>query len=263
MSIVVFVMNQKSVAAVLLLGLAVLCGCESARYEPPETLSKEAPSVAPPAISLNEAQILERATNQPVAVLDGTNWRALFDGRTLAGWQPIDFGGKARVEARPGLIFLTRGEPFNGIRFTNNLPNTDYEVSFEAMRVTGSDFFGSLTFPVRDSHCTLVVGGWGGGIVGLSSVDGADASENETTNYLSFEGGRWYRIRLRVTAEKIEAWVEQKKVVNVTTTGRKVALRFGEIDLSKPFGITSWDTAAAVREIKIRPITTSDSPAEK
>ena len=256
-------MNQKSVAAGLLLGLVVLCGCESARYEPPQALSNDAPSVPPPTLSLNEVQILERAVNQPPATLDGDNWRALFDGRTLAGWQAIDFGGKARVEARPGLIYMSRGEPFNGIRFTNDLPATDYEVSFEAMRVVGSDFFGSLTFPVRDSHCTLVVGGWGGGIVGLSSIDGADASENETTNYLTFEGGRWYRIRLRVTAEKIEAWVEQKKVVNVTTIGRKVALRFGEIDLSKPFGITCWDTAAAVREIKVRPITTSDSPAER
>jgi hypothetical protein len=256
-------MNQKNVAAILLLGLGVLCGCESARYQPPEALSNEAPSLPPPALSLNEVQILERGAAQPPAALDGDNWKALFDGRSLAGWQPIDFGGKARVDLRSGLIFLTRGEPFNGIRFTNALPNTDYEVSLEAMRVTGSDFFCALTFPVRDSHCTLIVGGWGGGIVGLSSLDGADASENETTNYLTFEGGRWYRIRLRVTAEKIEAWVEQKKVVNVTTTGRKVSLRVGEIDLSKPFGITSWDTASAVREIKVRPISASDSPAER
>jgi hypothetical protein len=57
--------------------------------------------------------------------------------------------------------------------------------------------------------------------------------------------------------------VEQKKVVNVTTTGRKVSLRFGDIELSKPLGITCWDTASAVREIKIRHIATPDSPAEQ
>ena len=27
----------------------------------------------------------------------------------------------------------------------------------------------------------LIVGGWGGTVVGLSSIDGMDASENETT----------------------------------------------------------------------------------
>ena len=67
---------------------------------------------------------------------------------------------------------------------------------------------------------------------------------------------------MRVTAEKIEAWVEQKKVANVTTTGRKVSLRFGEIELSKPLGITSWETGAALREIKIREVSAPDSATE-
>ena len=181
----------------------------------------------------------------------------------MGDWSAVDYGGKARVEVRPGLIFLSRGEPFNGIHQTNAPLATDYEISLEAMRVSGSDFFCGLTFPVRDSHCSLIVGGWGGTLVGLSNLDGADASENETTQSISFETGRWYRLRLRVTAEKIEAWVEQKKVVNVTTTGRKVSLRFGDIELSKPLGITCWDTAAAVREIKIRSISTPDSTAER
>jgi hypothetical protein len=119
-----------------------------------------------------------------------------------------------------------------------------------------------LTFPVRDSFCSLIVGGWGGTLVGLSNLDGADASENETTQSVSFETGRWYRIRLRVTENKIEAWIEQKKVVNLTTTGRKVSLRFGDIELSKPLGIAAWDTGAALREIKIRTVTAPESPQE-
>ena len=69
-------------------------------------------------------------------------------------------------------------------------------------------------------------------------------------------------IRVRVTENKIEAWIEQKKVANVTTTGRKVSLRFGDIELSKPFGIASWDTGGAVREVKIRSISIPDSPKE-
>lgn len=261
MAILIPAMNQK-LFTLGLLAVLVACGCESARYQPSQALSQNPPSVAPPALTLNEVQILERAVAQPPAPVEGDGWEPLFDGRSLVGWQAIDYGGKGRVEARPGLIFLSQGEPFNGLHRTNVASTVGYELSLEAMRVSGSDFFCGLTFPVNDSHCSLIVGGWGGGVVGLSSLDGADASENETTQYVAFENGRWYRIRLRVTAAKIEAWVEQKKVVNVTTTGRKVSLRFGDIELSKPLGITCWDTAAAVREIKIRPMTTPDSRAE-
>jgi len=50
--------------------------------------------------------------------------------------------------------------------------------------------------------------------------------------------------------------------VNVTTTGRKVSLRFGDIELSKPLGITSWDTGAALREIEMHTVTAPDSPGE-
>jgi hypothetical protein len=135
----------------------------------------------------------------------------------------------------------------------------NYEVSLEAMRVAGSDFFCGLTFPVQNTFCSLILGGWGGSVVGLSNLEGADASENETTQFISFENGRWYRVRLRVSESRIEAWIEQKKVVDVVTTGRKISLRFGDIELSKPFGISSWMTSAAVREIKLRAI---EGPAD-
>lgn len=261
MAIIDAAMNRKIIVPGLLAVFA-LCGCESARYEPAEALTHNPPSQPPPVLSLNEIQILEKAAAQAPQPVDGEGWQPLFDGRSLSGWKAVDYGGTGRVELRPGLIYLSPGQPFNGIHRTNAPYTVGYEISLEAMRVSGSDFFCGLTFPVSDSHCSLIVGGWGGGVVGLSNLDGADASENETTQYISFETGRWYRIRLRVTAEKIEAWVEQKKVANVTTTGRKVSLRFGDIELSKPFGITCWDTAAAVREIKIRQVATPDSPPE-
>ena len=217
---------------------------------------------APPTLNLNEAQFLERAAAQPVTPVAGEGWQPMFDGESLAGWRMTDFGGKGRATARKGLIHLSTGDPFTGINWTNAVTKIDYEISLDAMRTSGSDFFCALTFPVGDSHCSLIVGGWGGTIVGLSSLDGADASENDTTQYISFETGKWYRIRLRVTAQKIEAWVEQKKVVNVNTSGRKISMRFGEIELSKPLGLAAWDTGAAFREIKMRHVTTPDSPTE-
>jgi hypothetical protein len=237
-------------------------GCATDRFKPSQALPDTNVRNSPPELNLTEMQILDHAAAQPPASVAGEGWRPLFDGHSLDGWRITEFGGQGRVAVRKGLLLFSAGTPFTGVRWTNDPPKMNYEISLEAMRVTGSDFFCGLTFPVRDSFCSLIVGGWGGTLVGLSNLDGADASENETTQFVSFETGRWYRVRLRVTENKIEAWIEQKKVVNVTTTGRKLSLRFGDIELSKPLGFASWDTGAALREIKIRTVTTPDSPAE-
>ena len=140
-----------------------------------------------------------------------------------------------------------------GVTWTNDIPRMDFEVELEAMRVDGSDFFCALTFPVRNDPCSLIVGGWGGGVVGLSSLDGQDASSNETTKYLNFENGRWYNIRLRVKPKSIQAWIDNDKVVDVVTTGHKMSIR-SEVELSVPFGIATWSTTGALRNIRVRPL---------
>ena len=244
------------VGSLLLVGLA---GCESARTTPSETAPRGEIRALEPSASATENQILTAAAAQPLGPVEGGGWRSLFDGKSLTGWRVTEFDSGGRVEVQHGLLVFWMGEPFVGVNYTNRIPTVNYEVAFEAMRVAGSDFFCGLTFPVHDSHCSLIVGGWGGGVVGISSLDGADASENETTQFVTFETGRWYRIRVRVSEQKLEAWIEQKKVVDVVTTGRKISTRFGDIELSKPFGLASWSTSAAFRGIRIRDV---NGPAE-
>ena len=139
-----------------------------------------------------------------------------------------------------------------GVTWTGALPHSNYEVRFEAARQRGNDFFASLTFPVKDSFCTWVTGGWGGDIVGLSSLDGWDASDNETRSYLNFENGRWYSFRLRVTDDRIQAWINDQPIINVEIAGRSISLRRGEIKLSAPFGFASYNTAGDLRKIEYR-----------
>lgn len=187
-------------------------------------------------------------------------WRTLFDGRELGGWKKTEFdeGGEVRVEnpfrGGPGAMIIEPGAYLSGITWSREaeLPRTNYEITLEAMKLDGSDFFCGLTFPVRDSACTLIVGGWGGMVIGLSSIDDMDASENETTSAMEFAPNRWYRIRLRVTAEKIEAWIDNRHMVDVETKDRKIGLRWGDIEKSLPLGIAAYQTKAAVREIKLR-----------
>lgn len=179
----------------------------------------------------------------------------MFDGRSLTGWKILDninFDGHGEVSVKDGEIILAVGRPMTGIRWVGDeLPKTNYEVTLEARRIDGSDFFCGMTFPVEKSHCSLVLGGWGGSLTGLSCLDGFDASENETTGSVSFKQGKWYKIRLRVTPEQIQAWVDGERIVDVKIAGRKVSLRW-EMDPMPPFGIATYATKGGVRNILLK-----------
>lgn len=185
--------------------------------------------------------------------------RPLFDGTSLAGWEVTGFGEHGPVTVRNGAIVLGTGNPMTGITWKGDFPRMNYEVTLEAMRVEGRDFFSTITFPVGDDPCSLVVGGWGGTVVGLSSIEGADASENETSQGMRFENGRWYRIRLRVTDEKIQAWIDDQQVVDFTHVDRLLSIRV-EVAPNKPFGIATWRTTGALRNLELREIPAGPRP---
>jgi hypothetical protein len=187
---------------------------------------------------------------------------SLFDGKTLAGWKKTEFGGEGDVEVADGRIVMRAGNPMTGITWTGEYPRMDYELSLEAMRVDGSDFFCGLTFPVGDSPCTFIVGGWGGGVIGLSSINGMDASENETTRYQEFENGKWHKIRVRVTKDKIESWLDDKQMADVETKDRKISIR-PEVELSRPLGVACFATTAALRDIRVRKLDPKEAAAKK
>lgn len=181
----------------------------------------------------------------------GADWQPLFDGKTLAGWTPTKFGGGGEIEVKDGALVLNQGI-LTGVNYTNPVPTVDYEVAFEARRTSGQDFFCGFTFPVRDSHATLVLGGWGGAVVGISSLNNQDASQNDTTQYRNFKTGQWYRFRLSVTATNLSLWLDDEHLINADITGVEVSLRPGEIELSKPFGIATWSTTGEIRDLKLR-----------
>jgi len=189
-------------------------------------------------------------TGETTADKDG--WQSLFDGKSLGKWKPAAFSDNGRIEIKDGTIAIGTGKPMAGITWTNEPPaRMDYELELEAMRTDGEDFFCGLTFPFKTNSCTLVVGGWGGTVVGLSSIDYADASQNETTATMTFENKRWYTIRVKVTKDKIEAWIDKKKIVDVEIANRKLSVRW-EIEACIPLGIATWNTASAIRNIRFR-----------
>jgi hypothetical protein len=216
--------------------------------------------LAAAATAVGAAEPKPSATNSVEAA---AGWQSLFDGKSLKGWKVTDFAGHADVVVDPkfrpdpkapasAAMIFEEGAVMTGVTWTNPPPKGEYEVSLDAMKIDGTDFFGALTFPAGDGHCSLIVGGWGGGLVGISSIDGMDASENETTKYMSFEKNRWYHIRVLVTKKKIEAWIDKEKVANVEIADHRITVRPGEIELAEPFGITAYQTKSAIRDIRLR-----------
>jgi hypothetical protein len=219
----------------------------------------------PLAVGIAVAMVLSSggpgAPAQPPAK-DQPAWKDLFDGKTLTGWKVTDFGDGGKVAVKDGAIVIEKAEPMNGVTYARgDFPKMDYEVRLEAKKVDGNDFFCTTTFPVGDAFCSLVVGGWGGTTIGLSSVNYEDASMNETNTSKEFERGRWYAVRIRVTKDRIRAWIDDESVVDLPTEDRKFTTRI-ECEPSKPFGVATYRTAAALRSVRVRGLTDAEKKAE-
>lgn len=178
----------------------------------------------------------------------------LFDGKSLKNWEITDYAGKGEIKVgKKGVLVMEMGAELSGIHWKGQpIPKVNYEITLEARRTMGNDFFCGLTFPYKDSHATLILGGWGGSLIGISSIDDFDASENETGDAFIFEDKKWYAIKLRVSEEELIVWLDEKKVIDCEVADRKVSMRFGEIEMSVPLGITTYATSGEFRNLKLK-----------
>jgi hypothetical protein len=54
-----------------------------------------------------------------------------------------------------------------------------------------------------------------------------------------------------VTEKRLETWVDKEQVVDLDTSEVKLGIRI-ECNVSTPFGIASYDTVGALKDIKVR-----------
>jgi len=247
---------MTSFAAIVVTGL-LWGGCHQAAQPPESTGPSRAQAelqpapVQPAPVPAAPAVIAEKPEAKTAPVPETGREIRLFDGKTQGQWKVTDFGGQGEVSVKDGAIHMATGSYMTGITWTGPVIRMNYEISLEAMRVEGSDFFCGLTFPIGEKPCTLILGGWGGSLCGLSSIDHFDASENSTTRMIGFENGKWYRVRLRVIPDRIQAWLDDEVLVDEDITGKNIDIRL-EVEESKPLGIATWNTAGAVRNIKLK-----------
>ena len=187
----------------------------------------------------------------------------LFDGKTLKNWKITRFGGEGDVRVEDEMLIIDQGEPITGVTWDGpELPRVNYEISFDAQRVQGNDFFCALTFPVKKDPCSLILGGWGGTVIGLSNINNFDASENDTTDYFSFENKKWYKVRVRVDDQFIQCWLDEDQIVKVDHTQERISIRI-EMELSKPLGIATFQTRGAIKNMQLVHLKTENAATSK
>ncbi|GIW99802.1 MAG: hypothetical protein KatS3mg111_3135 [Pirellulaceae bacterium] len=192
---------------------------------------------------------------------DKEGWRPLLPPQGLSGWEITDYGERGVVRRDGEQLIIEAGDPLNGITYLGkDFPKENFEIYLEASRLEGRDFFCGLTFPVGEEFCSLIAGGWGGTIVGLSSVDGFDASENATTTAEDFENDRWYRFLVRVDDEYVRVWIDGEEFFRQEREGHEFSTRI-EVYANQPLGLATFMTKAAVRNFRWRPLAVSPKSA--
>jgi hypothetical protein len=177
---------------------------------------------------------------------------SLFDGKTLGNWKVTNFFRHGDVYVKDNCLIMEKSNAYlTGVNWDGPVPRINYEISFEAIRLEGKDFFCGLTFPVDANYASLILSGWSGNVSGISSINGMDASENETTKNIPFRNDRWYKVVLRVIPGRIQAWLDGKQILDVDITGKKISVR-SEVEPSKPLGLATYMSSGAVRKIRLK-----------
>jgi len=233
-------------ALCLALTISLLVGCADFQAQSRAESAKE----------YNELGLWINNTNElaklPAPPKPNDGWLSLFNGKDLSGWEETDYAGRGNVKVQNGELHIENGLVITGVTYTNKtaLPKTNYEIEYEAKKLNGTDFFGLLTFPVGDAHASLVTGGWGGAVTGISSINSMDASENNTTVYLKFNKDHWYKFRLSVTPDNLSVWMTPKEhLIPLNATVASVVKSYQEDAAKAGQTLTAEQAESALRAI--------------
>ena len=218
------------------------------------------PAFSPTTTTADEPQAAAAAAENQTHKSPAAVWKPL-EIRPGGSWVECRFGGDGPVAIKDGVISLGFGDPLTGVRWEGEFPRIDYEIELEARRTNGFDFFCGLTLPVGDQRCSLILGGWGGSLIGISSIDGLDASSNETMLIRQFEQNRWYKVRMEVSQARLRAWLDDKKIVDWQRDGRPLDIR-GEMEQTAPVGIAAFQCESEIRNVRIRRLPAEPADAE-
>jgi alpha-N-arabinofuranosidase len=116
----------------------------------------------------------------------------------------------------------------------------DYELTLEAQKIEGAEGF-IVMFRVADAGRFYWVnfGGWGNREHGIQKNGGAMGKHVEG----SIEKGRWYKVRIRCEGARIQAFLDEQRVLDETD-------EHGAI-LQGGVGLNGWNSKVQFRNIKV------------
>jgi hypothetical protein len=175
----------------------------------------------------------------------------MFDGATMRGWRR-GFGGvfgtDGELSAGDGELLLAGGRTSTGVAWAGQFPLVDYEVRLEAKRLVPNNSLCNILAPVDSQHCLFTLGA----VTGVSFLNGREAYWNPSRASLGRDVGRWYGVRLRVTAVRIAAWVDEAPLFDMPRRAYVPHLPGGH-DALKPLGLFVPARArSALRSIRFR-----------
>ena len=179
---------------------------------------------------------------------DADGYVSLFDGETLTGWhknpQPIGHGTGGLWTVEDGAICGEQDPPAsgNGGILLTDQKFGDFELLLDMKPDWGPDS-GLFIRSNDQGQCIQMM---------------VDYHEDGSVGHLYGEGTGGWSARpfdLNGTYDDGEAAGEgdDKRIVNLETTGKKIGIR-ADIDASKPFGFASYQTRAALRDIRLKEV---------
>ncbi|MEI6603982.1 MAG: family 16 glycoside hydrolase [Verrucomicrobiota bacterium] len=117
----------------------------------------------------------------------------------------------------------------------------DYELTLEARKIEGSEGF-IVMFRAADTGQFYWVnfGGWGNSKHGLQKNGGASGKHAEGI----IEKGRWYKVRIRCEGARIQAFLDDHRVLDDTDTDGPI--------LKGAVGLNGWNSKVQFRKIKVK-----------
>ena len=225
------------------------------------SLSAQEPSTSGGKKAKNAAGKENTVASKASSKNDG--WHILLPKEGLKGWTVTDFLEPGKIERKGNTLVLGIGAPMTGITYKGkDIPSEGYEIEVQANRLEGSDFLCGLTFPIKNGFCSFIAGGWGGSIVGLSSVDGSDASENATTTNGEFKNNTWYTFRIVIDDEYVRGFIDDEEYFRQDLEGHDFETRI-ELDDCHPLGYAVYDSKVAIRGFRWRKLPVKNSGSKK
>ena len=159
------------------------------------------------------------------AVAEEVQWKSLFDGKTLEGWEQRNGTASYRIEDNAIVGKTNEGSP-NSFLCTKEL-YADFELEFEVkvdnalnsgvqIRSQSKDGNGRVNGPQVEIEASGEKGAEAGYVYGEATGRGWLTTEADLKPHKQFRDSEWNHFRILARGNNIQTWINGRQVANLT-----------------------------------------------